>query len=134
MIREIISVSLMVIGAAFMLLSAVGVIRFPDLYLRMSASTKSSTLGVASMLLATAIYFNDLGIAARAGAGIIFLLLTAPVAAHMMGRAAYFYGVPLWQGTLCDELKGQYEPGKNQFPQEAGQTRRPDGVERRRSE
>lgn len=108
--REIISILLLLIGVVLMLISALGVVRLPDLYLRMSASTKSSTIGVASVLLAAAIYFNDLGIATRAIATIIFLLLTAPVAAHMIGRAAYFNGVPLWKGTRFDELKGRYDP------------------------
>lgn len=110
MIREFVSVLLLIIGSVLMLISALGVVRLPDVYLRMSASTKSSTIGVASVLLATAIYFSDLGIATRAIATIIFLLLTAPVAAHMIGRAAYFNGVPLWKGTRYDELKGRYDP------------------------
>jgi multicomponent Na+:H+ antiporter subunit G len=107
--REVISVILLIIGAAFILISALGVVRMPDLYLRMSASTKSSTLGVGTILLATAVYFGELGIASRAIATIIFLLITAPVAAHMMGRAAYFNGVPLWEGSLYDDLKGKYD-------------------------
>ena len=108
--REIISIVLMLFGAILMLISAIGVVRMPDLYLRMSSSTKASTIGVASVLLATAVYFNELGTASRAIAVIFFLVLTAPVAAHMMGRAAYFNGVPLWSGTRYDQLKGQYDP------------------------
>jgi multicomponent Na+:H+ antiporter subunit G len=107
--REILSIGLLIIGAAFIFISALGIIRLPDLYLRMSASTKSSTLGVGTVLLATAIYFNELGLASRAIATIFFVLLTAPVAAHLMGRAAYFNGVPLWKGTRYDELKGHYD-------------------------
>lgn len=106
--REILTVILLIIGAAFILISALGVVRMPDLYLRMSASTKTGTLGVGSILLAAAVYFFELGIASRSVATIIFILLTAPVAAHMMGRAAYFNGVPLWEKTRYDELKGHY--------------------------
>ena len=106
--REILTVTLLIIGAAFIVISALGVVRMPDLYLRMSASTKTGTLGVGSILLAAAIYFFELGIASRSVATIIFILLTAPVAAHMMGRAAYFNGVPLWKKTRYDELKGHY--------------------------
>jgi len=109
MIREIISIALLLIGTAFILISAIGVVRMPDLYLRMSASTKASTLGVGSVLLAAAIYFNELGLTSRAIAIVFFVLLTAPVSAHLMGRAAYFNGVPLWKGTQYDELKGQYD-------------------------
>ena len=106
--REILTVILLIIGAAFIFISALGIVRMPDLYLRMSASTKTGTLGVGSILLAAAVYFFELGIASRSVATIIFILLTAPVAAHMMGRAAYFNGVPLWKETRYDELKGHY--------------------------
>jgi len=106
---EILTVILLIIGAAFILISALGVVRMPDLYLRMSSSTKTGTLGVGSVLLAAAIYFSELGIASRSIATLFFILLTAPVAAHMMGRAAYFNGVPLWKETRYDELKGHYD-------------------------
>ena len=60
------------------------------------------------ILLGAAIHFDNFSISTRAGAIIVFLLLTAPVAAHMIGRAAYFDGVPLWKGTVQDDLHGHY--------------------------
>jgi multicomponent Na+:H+ antiporter subunit G len=81
----------------------------PDLFIRLSATSKSSTLGVGCILLAVAIDFNDLGITCRALAIIIFVFLTTPVAAHRIARAAYFVGVPLWEGTKYDELQGRYD-------------------------
>ena len=81
----------------------------PDLFMRMSATTKAATLGVGFVLLGTAIQYWDVGIFSRAVVIILFLLLTAPVAAHMIGRAAYFDGVPLWNKTIVDELKGKYD-------------------------
>lgn len=107
--REVVSAVLVLIGAVFMFVAGVGIVRMPDLYIRMSATTKVATLGVGSTLLAAAVYFNELGIAARALATIAFVFLTAPVAAHMIGRAAYFTGVPLWEGTVLDELRGHYD-------------------------
>jgi multicomponent Na+:H+ antiporter subunit G len=74
----------------------------------MSATSKAATLGAGLVLLATAVFFNEFSITARVTATIVFLLLTAPVAAHMIGRAAYFDGVPLWKGTVLDELRGHY--------------------------
>lgn len=108
-VRDVISIICILIGMAFMLISALGVVRMPDLYLRMSASTKSSTLGVAFILLAAAVHFYDLSISGRSIATIIFIMITAPVAAHMMGRAAYFNGVPLWEKTRYDQLRGRYD-------------------------
>jgi multicomponent Na+:H+ antiporter subunit G len=107
--RDVISLILMLIGAFFMFVAAVGVVRMPDLFLRMSATSKSATLGVACVLLAAAVHFNDFGITTRAVATIAFLFLTAPVAAHRIGRAAYFLGVPLWPGTVRDDLRGKYD-------------------------
>ena len=107
--KEIITSLLMLTGAVFAFLAAMGILRFPDLFSRMQAATKGSAFGVTCVLLAVAVHFAELGIATRAVVTIIFVVLTTPVAAHMIGRAAYFVGVPLWQGTVTDELKGQYD-------------------------
>ena len=91
-----------------MLATAIGLLRLPDIYMRMHAVTKAGTLGVGLVLLAVAVFFGELGVVTRALAAIAFVLLTAPVSAHMIGRAAYLDDVPLWQGTLIDELQGKY--------------------------
>ena len=96
---------LMLTGAIFAFLSALGILRFPDLFSRMQAATKGSAFGVTCLMLAVAVHFAELGIATRAIVTIFFVLLTAP----MIGRAAYFVGVPLWPGTITDELKGHYD-------------------------
>ncbi|MCS7251566.1 MAG: monovalent cation/H(+) antiporter subunit G [Anaerolineae bacterium] len=108
--KEIVSLVLIAIGAALMLIAGIGLLRMPDLYTRMSAATKATTMGVGSILLAAAVHFSEPAIAARALAVIAFALLTSPVAAHMIGRAAYFTGVPLWKGTVINELRGRYDP------------------------
>ena len=94
----------MLLGTFFILISAIGIFRMPDLYTRMSATTKASTLGIGLVLAGTVLYWFDIAIAARAISIIVFLFLTAPVAAHIIGRAAYFDGVPLWKHTKIDEL------------------------------
>jgi multicomponent Na+:H+ antiporter subunit G len=106
---EWIMTALMITGGAFLLLAAIGIIRMPDLYSRIQAATKAATLGVGCIILALAIHFVDLGITVRALLVIAFLFLTQPVAAHMIGRAAYFVGVPLWENTIMDELRGRYD-------------------------
>lgn len=107
--REIIVAVLLVIGAFFALVAALGLIRMPDLYMRLSTTTKASTLGVSSLLLAAAAYFDSGKITAQVIAIIVFIILTAPVAAHMIGRAAYFNKVPLWKESLYDDLKSEPE-------------------------
>jgi multicomponent Na+:H+ antiporter subunit G len=106
---QILSALLMLIGAGFMLIAAIGVARLPDVFMRMHASTKSATLGVGCLMLGAALHFGDFAIAARAIAVVIFFFITAPVAAHMLSRAAYLAGVPLWDKTLSDDLRGKYD-------------------------
>jgi len=107
---DVISAALIVIGGAFMLLAGVGILRMPDLFMRMQAATKAATLGAGCMLLAVAVHFGELTVVARALLVIAFVLLTAPVAAHMIARAAYSVGTPLWKGTIADELRDQHQP------------------------
>jgi len=98
--------SLLVAGALFMLLAGVGLVRLPDLYTRMSATSKAATLGASLVLLGAALNFGTAAVAGRAIVIVAFLFLTAPVAAHAIGRAGYRRGSPLWTGTVADELGG----------------------------
>lgn len=108
-IRDFVAPALAILGSAFLLLGALGVIRMPDLYTRMGSGTKAYTLGIALMLLAVAAHFQTLPIITRAIAGVIFFFLTAPVSAHAIARAAHFVRVPLWEGTVLDELQDRYD-------------------------
>lgn len=99
----------LVIGSGFMLIAALGVLRMPDLLTRMHATTKAGVLGAGLTMVAVALHFGTEPVIAKAIAVIAFLLLTAPVAAHAIGRAGYFVGVPLWSKTGIDELKGRYD-------------------------
>lgn len=98
-----------VIGSLFMLLAALGLVRLPDLFTRMQAAAKASTLGVVCVFLGTACYFGELGIGVLCGLIVFFFFLTAPVGAHMLARAAYFVWVPLWKDSVQDDLKGHYD-------------------------
>jgi multicomponent Na+:H+ antiporter subunit G len=87
-----------------MIIAGIGIVRMPDLFLRMSAVTKAAKLGAGCTLVATALHFDEAGVTSRAVAAIIFLFVTAPVSAHMIARAAYANDVELWEGTAYDEL------------------------------
>ncbi len=106
---EIIAGILLISGGFFVLVAAVGILRLPDILMRMHASTKAGTLGAGLILLAVAFTYGEIGIISRAIATIIFILMTAPVAAHAIGRAAYRSGVKFWKGTVVDDLKAYYE-------------------------
>lgn len=90
---------------AFCLLAAVGVVRMPDVFARMQAASKASTLGLACLLIGTAIELGDGATLARTVSIAAFIMLTTPVAAHVVARAAYFTDVPLWSGTVVDERR-----------------------------
>jgi multicomponent Na+:H+ antiporter subunit G len=98
---------LIIIGSAFCLLAAIGVLRFPDLYTRMHAATKAGTVGAGFVLLAIAVASLDASVALRALAGLGFLILTAPVAAHLLARAAYSAGYQPSPATTVNDLSNE---------------------------
>lgn len=109
---EWITAFLLIAGSFFSFVAALGMLRLPDTLTRMHAATKAGTLGAGLILIAEAVFYQEIGITLRALAAIVFLLLTAPVAAHLIGRAAYYSGIKLWQKTWIDQLK-EFYPQKN---------------------
>ncbi|MFO7179846.1 MAG: monovalent cation/H(+) antiporter subunit G [Pseudomonadota bacterium] len=97
---------LLLLGAVLCLLAAVGVLRFPDTFLRMQASAKASTLGLACLLAGTALQFPEVSMIMRLGSIAAFIMLTAPLSAHVIARVSLHRGTPLWEGTVLNE----YEP------------------------
>jgi multicomponent Na+:H+ antiporter subunit G len=102
-VSEWISNGLFVIGATFALLAGVGVLRMPDVYTRMQASTKASTLGLGCLLAGVALRNPEFSFVVRAASIAAFMLLTTAVAAHVIARAAALTGCPLWTGSVVDE-------------------------------
>lgn len=97
------------LGAVVCAISVVGLIRLPDVYLRSHAATKSATLGVLIILLGVFLYFwiFEGHVSIKLLIAVAFVFLTAPVAGHLNGRAAYRSGVSLWKGSVRDDLKEQ---------------------------
>ncbi len=108
MVTDIVVGALLVIGTFFMVVASIGIMRMPDVFLRLSATTKAATLGLLCMLGAAAIFFGDTAIALRTLAIALFLIFTTPIAAHMIGRAASSdKNSYLWEGTVVDERQQQ---------------------------
>jgi multicomponent Na+:H+ antiporter subunit G len=101
---------LLLLGAGFSLLAAIGVLRLPDLYTRMHAASKAGAVGGGLVLLAVALLSFDVAIALRAIVGIGFLLLTTPVSAHLLARASYRATDQLQDNAGEDELKAKISP------------------------
>lgn len=110
-------ISLLILGGTFFAtVSAIGVVRLPDLYSRLHAASKSSTFGVMLMMLGTFFYFwyMDNYIDSKLFLAILFIFVTAPVAAHMISRSAFHSDVEPYKLTILNELKRD-ETGVDDF-------------------
>ncbi|RXI99990.1 Na+/H+ antiporter subunit G [Anaerobacillus alkaliphilus] len=108
---EIIISLLVLLGGFLSLLGAIGIVRFPDVYGRLHAATKSATLGVISTMLAVYVHFHFVEglFSGKVLLTILFVFLTAPVAGFMIARSAYNVGVELWDQSTQDDLKKAFE-------------------------
>lgn len=101
--------TLLLVGALFALIAAIGVLRLPDLYTRMHAASKAGTVGGSFILLAVAVLSQDAAVSLRAVIGIAFLLLTTPISAHLLARISYFSGLKPVSGTAIDRFGSTVE-------------------------
>lgn len=104
---EIIISFFVIIGAIFMLLGAIAIIRLPDSYTRINAATKASTVGVVGIMIGLFLFFiyAHQGVNGKILLTIVFVFLTAPISGFMMARSAYHAGVPMWKQSVRDDLK-----------------------------
>lgn len=97
----------LLLGALFCLLAAIGVLRLPDLYTRMHAASKAGAVGGGLVLLAVALLCFDAAVALRAIIAVVFLLLTTPLAAHLLARASHRANYHTETKMEMDELKSK---------------------------
>ncbi|WP_254543742.1 monovalent cation/H(+) antiporter subunit G [Halomarina pelagica] len=98
-LQAAVTTALVVVGSFFLFVGTVGLLRLPDVYNRMHATSKATTLGAASMFLAATVYFTPAGQSLTAIVGIVFLFITAPTGAHMISRSAQRMGVEFALGA-----------------------------------
>jgi len=118
---DTIGMVLIAIGLSFDVLGCVGLVRLPDVYNRLQASTKCVTLGTCSILLGVFLMsggFTSMGF--KALLAIVFLVLTSPVAAHAVSRGAHRSGVKLWEGSVVDMYAADRAREESQDPAKAG--------------
>ncbi len=99
-------------GSTICLVAALGVLRLPDFFLRMHAATKAGVAGAGLVLIGVAFSEPSIGMWVKVMFAIAFLLLTTPIAGHLLARAGYVAGVPLWGGTYQDELQRELPRGQ----------------------
>jgi multicomponent Na+:H+ antiporter subunit G len=97
------------VGALAILFASIGILRMPDFYLRLSVTVKAATMGVGLFLICAAIIFPDVSVTTKAMATVLFLVLTAPVGAHMIARTAYHSKIAMWKDTVIDEYEKNVE-------------------------
>jgi multicomponent Na+:H+ antiporter subunit G len=103
-VRDAIVIALAVIGLAFTLSGAVGILRMPDVYSRIQCSSKTVTMGALPVLIALVVGQGPVSsYGSRALLVAALLLILNPVASHALGRAAYKTRVPMWSGAVTDE-------------------------------
>jgi multicomponent Na+:H+ antiporter subunit G len=118
-IQAAIVTALIVVGNFFLLVGIVGLLRLPDVYNRMHATSKATTLGAASIFLAGFVYFNGQNEGLTSLVGILFLFLTAPTGAHMISRSAQKMGIELEHGaTWPGEIDSRPEQPADAEPEE----------------
>lgn len=100
-----ISVICMLMGSMFILIAAIGLLRMPDLIMRMHAATKAGTLGAGLILISVIFHFQRWSVTMESLLTIFFIFITAPIASHLLARASYFRGLKLAKSTIIDELK-----------------------------
>jgi len=106
---DIIILLLSTIGSIFIFLAALGIFRMPDFYLRLSVTIKAGTFGIGFILLSAALFFNEFSVTSKVMAILFFLIITAPVSGHLIGKTAYRLGIKLWSKSIHDDLKSYIE-------------------------
>ncbi len=107
MILQLIGAIITLLGSILLLLGNVGILRMPDVYNRMQAGTKATTLG--SILFFIGIAFNVPNWTGKLSLLIIFILITNPISSHALARASHFIKLKLAKETIIDELQKDEE-------------------------
>jgi multicomponent Na+:H+ antiporter subunit G len=95
---EILAGLCLLVGGGFALVAGIGLVRLPEVFTRMHASTKAGTLGVSLIAAALALTTADVAVASKAIGCAVFLLATGPIGAHLVGRAAAGQAPPIRRG------------------------------------
>ena len=104
-----IGLALIVIGVLFDVSGCVGLVRLPDVYNRIQASTKCVVLGTALILLGAVVWLGTAPAIVKGLICILFILITSATAAHALSRAAHRSGVRLWKGSVVDRYEEDLE-------------------------
>ena len=102
---EILGGTIIAIGVLFDIFGCIGLVRLPDVYNRLQASTKCVTLGTCFILIGSLILLDSLPGTVKGIICIAFILITSSTAAHALARAAHRSGIRQWEGSVVDHYE-----------------------------
>jgi multicomponent Na+:H+ antiporter subunit G len=107
LLYEVLVGAIMLAGTFFMVVTGIGLLRFPDVYCRMHAAGKAGTVGVTLLILAPVLFFggSEPFVSVRGCLAIVFQCLTTPGATYLLAHAAYATSYPRHERTEVDELR-----------------------------
>ena len=100
---EILIVICLITGTFFTLVASLGIFRMPDIYMRIHAATKAGTVGIGMTLLAVILFFTDAAVTSRVVGIMLFIIMTTPAAAHMLGKIVLKSDYRMWRNTNSEE-------------------------------
>lgn len=106
---DVIGYILITIGVLFDIFGCIGLVRFPDVYNRLQASTKCVTLGTIFLLVGVAVASGSGAMGAKAIICAVFILITSPTAAHAIAKGSYASGVELWENSVVDKYANEID-------------------------
>ena len=126
-VRDVATVFLLGSGLSFMLIGAWGVVRLPDAYHRLHASSKCSTLGLFGMLAGAVVHIGTADTLTKAALTLLFAVVATPVGSHILAKAAHNTGLRQWDQTLSDELANDQRNGPPEVSRRPGTMASPHG-------
>ena len=103
-IKEVIGLALILLGVGFDITGCIGLVRLPDVYNRIQASTKCVVLGTTLILLGALVWMGSAAAMVKGILCILFILITSSTSAHALSKAAHRSGVKLWKKSVCDRF------------------------------
>ena len=102
---EILMAVCLIAGTFFTLVAALGILKMPDIYIRIHAATKAGTVGIGLILLAVALFFKDMAVTSRVIGIMLFLIMTTPAAAHLLGKIILKSSYRMWRNPTHEKKR-----------------------------
>jgi multicomponent Na+:H+ antiporter subunit G len=107
-VTAVLAPAFIILGVSLIMLAGIGVLRFPDALTRANAATKATGLGLAAVLAGVAASIGTTRAWVVLGLAVLVQFATSPVSGHVIGRASYRSGAPLWPTGITDDLREHY--------------------------